>query len=99
MAEVVFRQRAWRDLDRIDTRIATDDPGAAQRFRADVLRRIGLLERVPESAQPRPKFGPDIRTIPIGRYIVILRVALPKVIVLRIVHGARDLPRLFKRSP
>jgi toxin ParE1/3/4 len=98
MAEIVFRQQAWRDLDRIDTRIATDDSRAARRFRATVLRRIGLLEHLPESAQPRPEFGSGIRTIPIGRYIVILRVVLPRVIVLRIVHGARDLPRLLKRK-
>jgi plasmid stabilization system protein ParE len=89
MAEVVFRDRARRDLDQIDARIAADDPGAAERFRANVLRRIGLLERLPEGAQPRPEFGPDIRTIPIGSYI-------PKVTVLRIVHSARDLPRLLK---
>jgi toxin ParE1/3/4 len=73
-----------------------DDPGAAQRFREAAIRRIGLLRHFPESAQPRTEFGPDIRTIPIGRYIVILRVALPKVIILRIVHAARDLPRLIK---
>jgi len=96
MAEVFFRQQAWRDLERIDDRIAKEDPAAAQRFRANVLRRIGLLERVPEAAQPRPKFGKDIRTIPIGRYIVVLRVTTSRVSVLRIVHGARDLPRLLR---
>jgi toxin ParE1/3/4 len=96
MAEVIFRQRAWRDLDQIDSRIAAEDPGAAQRFRANVLRRVGFLERFPQSAQPRPEFGADIRTIPIGRYIVILRVVMPKVTVLRIVHGARDLRRLLR---
>jgi len=96
LAEVVFRHQAWRDLDQINARIAADNPGAAQRFRANVLRRIGLLERLPESAQPRPEFGADIRTIPIGRYIVILRVVVAKVTVLRIVHGARDLPRLLR---
>jgi toxin ParE1/3/4 len=99
MAEVVFRQQARRDLDQIIARIAADDPGAAERFRAIALRRIGLLERLPEGAQPRPKFGPDIRTIPIGRYIVILRVVVPKVTILRIVHGARDLRRLLKLRP
>jgi toxin ParE1/3/4 len=96
MAEVVFRDRARRDLDQIDARIAADDPGAAERFRANVLRRIGLLERLPEGAQPRPEFGPDIRTIPVGSYIVIVRVVVPKVTVLRIVHSARDLPRLLR---
>jgi toxin ParE1/3/4 len=96
MVEVVFRQRAWRDLERIEKRIRDEDPGAAERFRANVLRRIGLLERFPEAAQPRPKFGRDIRTIPIGRYIIILRVIVPKVTVLRILHGARDLPGLLR---
>jgi toxin ParE1/3/4 len=96
MAEVLFRQVALRDLEQIGRRIALEDPAAAQRFREAAIRRIGLLRHFPESAQPRPEFGPDIRTIPIGRYIVILRVALPKVIILRIVHAARDLPRLLK---
>jgi len=96
MAEVVFRQRAWRDLEEIDDRIAQENPGAADRFRANVLRRLGLLERFPEAAQPRPEFGRDIRTIPIGRYIVILRVTTPKVVVLRILHSARDLPKVLK---
>jgi toxin ParE1/3/4 len=94
MAKVVFRQRAWRDLESIDKRIREEDPGAAERFRANVLRRIGLLQSSPEAAQPRPDFGPDIRTIPIGRYVVILRVTVPKVTILRVLHGARDLPKL-----
>jgi toxin ParE1/3/4 len=96
MAEVVFRRRALRDLNEINARIAADNPGAAERFRTIALRRIRLLERLPEGAQPRPEFGPDVRTIPIGRYIVILRVVGQKVTILRIVHGARDLPRLLK---
>ena len=95
MAEVVFRQQAWRDLEGIDKRIRDEDPGAAERFRENILRRIGLLERFPEAAQPRPEFGHDIRTIPMGRYVVILRVTVPKVTVLRILHGARDLPKLL----
>src|SRR5207253_4542548 len=97
MADILFRRAALRDLERIGRYIATEDPGAAERFRAAILRRIGLLRQFPESAQPRPEFGPDIRTIPIGRYIVVLRVAPPKVLVLRIIHSARDLPRLLKR--
>jgi toxin ParE1/3/4 len=76
-------------------RIRDEDAGAAERFRANILRRIGLLKNYPEAAQPRPEFGPDIRTIPIGRYIVILRVTAPKVTILRVLHGARDLPKLL----
>jgi toxin ParE1/3/4 len=85
-----------RDLQRIGRYIALEDAAAADRFRNAVVRRISVLRQFPESARPRPEFGPGIRTIPIGRYIVILRVELPKVIVLRVVHAARDLPRLLK---
>jgi len=96
MAEVVFRDRARRDLDQSMPALRPTIQVLAERFRANVLRRISLLERLPEGAQPRPEFGPDIRTILIGSYIVILRVVVPKVTVLRIVHSARDLPRLLK---
>jgi toxin ParE1/3/4 len=99
MAEVVFRRAALRDLERIVVRIAVDDPAAARRFRDRMLDRIDVLRRLPESAQPRPEFGVDVRTIPIGRYIVFVRVTVPKVTVLRIIHGARDLPRVMKPTP
>jgi toxin ParE1/3/4 len=96
MAELIIRQAALRDLERIVRRIAAEDPGAAVRFRQDVFHRIGLLRVAPQSAQPRAEFGVDIRTIPIGSYVVFLQVRLPQVTVLRIVHGARDLPRIVK---
>jgi toxin ParE1/3/4 len=99
MAEIVFRRAAQQDLERIVLRIAVEDPAAGRRFRDRVLDRIGVLRSFPESAQPRPEFGIGVRTIPIGRYIVFVRVAVPKVVVLRIIHGARDLPRLIKSNP
>jgi toxin ParE1/3/4 len=98
MADILFRRAAVRDLQQIGRQIALVDAAATQRFREAIIRRINVLRKFPESARPRPEFGPNIRTIPIGRYIVILRIELPKVIVLRIVHGARDLPRLLEPS-
>jgi len=99
MADVVFRRAALRDLEQIVARIAIDDPNAARRFRDRILARIAVLRDFPESAQPRPEFGADVRTIPVGRYIVFVRVVVPKVTVLRVIHGARDLPRLLKPTP
>jgi toxin ParE1/3/4 len=96
MADLVFRRAALRDLERIVLRIAADDPGAARRFRDRILDRIDVLRALPESAQPRTEFGANIRTIPIGRYIVFVRVAVPNITVLRIMHSARDLPRTLK---
>jgi toxin ParE1/3/4 len=99
MADIVFRRAALRDLEHIVLRIAIEDAGAARRFRDRILDRIDVLRTLPESAQPRPEFGQDVRTIPIGRYIVFVRVRVPTVTVLRIVHGARDLPHVVKIAP
>jgi toxin ParE1/3/4 len=99
MADIVFRQAALRDLKQIGEYIAREDVAAAERFRNKIVRRINILRQFPESARPRPEFGRDIRTIPIGRYIVFLRIEAPKVTVLRILHGARDLPRVMKPTP
>jgi toxin ParE1/3/4 len=99
MAEVVFRRAALRDLEQIVARVALEDAGAAHRLRNRILSRISVLERLPESAHPRPEFGKDLRTIPIGRYVVFARVVAPKVTILRILHGARDLPRLLRPNP
>jgi toxin ParE1/3/4 len=96
MADVVFRRAAPPDLERIVRRIAIDDPGAARRLRDRILDRIDVLRNFPESAQPRPEFGTDIRAIPISRYIVFVRVTVPKVKVLRVIHSARDLPGVMK---
>jgi toxin ParE1/3/4 len=98
-AEISFRRAALRDLEQIVSRIAADDPNAARRFHDRILDRIDVLRNFPESAQPRPAFGAGVRTIPIGRYIVFVRVEGPKVVVIRIIHGARDLPRVIKPNP
>jgi plasmid stabilization system protein ParE len=71
----------------------------AQRYVFATGYSIAVLRDFPESAQARPEFGPDIRTIPVGRYIAFVRVIAERVTVLRILHGARDLPRLMKPTP
>ena len=99
MAEVVFRRAAERDLEEIVAHIAIDDMEAASRFRDRIVARIKVLQTLPNSAQPRPEFGADTRTIPIGSYIAFVRVRGSKVAMLRILHGARDLPRIMKPRP
>jgi plasmid stabilization system protein ParE len=96
VAVIVFRRAARRDLARIAAHIAAADPRAAVRLQLRIVRRIELLRIAPQSAQPRPELGTDIRTLPIGRYVVILRVQTADVVVLRILHSAQDLTRLLK---
>jgi toxin ParE1/3/4 len=52
---------------------------------------------MPHAYPPRADLGPDCRTAIYGRYLIVFRDLPEAAYVLRIVHGARDLPRLFRQ--
>ncbi len=53
----------------------------------------------PRIGRQRPELGRGFRSYPVGNYVVIYRVAprSDRVLILRVVHGARDLRRVFNR--
>ncbi len=40
---------------------------------------------------------PGLRSFPVGEYVVIYRVQDEDVLILRVLHGGRDIPALFGR--
>lgn len=91
-------RRANHDLVEIAKYVSKDDPVAASH----------LLERLEDACQKladTPSLGfplegtPDELLIwPVGNYVILYRVDASGVSVVRIVHGARDLQRLFPES-
>ncbi len=63
---------------------------AIHRFYA-AFERVG---RRPLMARPRPDLGPEIRSVPVGKHIVLFRPSSDGVVILRIVWAGRDLSRL-----
>jgi toxin ParE1/3/4 len=67
---------------------------------------IGLVERVyaaetllaefPEIGESRPQLGAHVRKWTVGNYVVFYRVEADAIVIIRILHGARDLGRLFE---
>jgi toxin ParE1/3/4 len=92
---------AETDLAGIARHIATDNPRAASRFLEGFERACELLATMPELGHPRTFAHPDLeclRSFPIKgfeKYLVFYRVAPPVLEVVRVLHGARDLPALF----
>jgi toxin ParE1/3/4 len=88
--------RAEADLDEIWLWIAGDNVDAAEQ----TVERIAAAERrlsdFPEIGQARPDIAEGIRHWPVGPYLILYRVEPDCVLVIRVVHGARDLPRLFR---
>ena len=94
------RPAFFRDLDHYSSRIAVDNPGAARRF-------VVAAEATCEQLRKHPEIGHQenfrklrgIRSWRVdgfGSYLVFYRFDGTTVEVLRLLHGALDLPGLFR---
>lgn len=87
--------QAIRDVDEIWQRIAEDDIAAADRWADRIVEATNRLSAFPDSGAPRPEIGSAVRSIVVGRYLVLYRVGPDSVDIVRVVHGARELVGLI----
>ncbi|MBP1152541.1 type II toxin-antitoxin system RelE/ParE family toxin [Methylocaldum sp. RMAD-M] len=99
---IVFSKKAEEDIASIVAYIALDHPSASQAFRESIRHTCSLLVEMPEMA-PFCNFGHsrlmDIRLWPLKhfeKYLLIYRVTEEFLEIIRVVHGARNLPALFE---
>ena len=88
-------QDAENDLDGIFSFIARDKPVAALHFVQRLRRRCKPLTKNPFVGEDCCEFGPGIRRLSYQNYLIFFRIDDNAVIVLRVVHGARDWTDLF----
>lgn len=91
MMRVTIRPSADHDLDDIFDWIAEDDPDAAERYVRRLVDVALSLCTFPERGPLRPEIGEGVRSLTIGRYLVLYRTEGNTVEIVRFVHGARDL--------
>jgi plasmid stabilization system protein ParE len=84
-----YKARALRHLEQIHGHIAKDDPAAASRTVAQIVRSIERLSRFPWSARPGVVAGTRILVVPGLPYVAIYRVRGEFVDVVAILHTAR----------
>ncbi|MCP3056481.1 type II toxin-antitoxin system RelE/ParE family toxin [Aurantimonas marianensis] len=96
MAErrIVRRPRAEADLIEIWLHIALDSPLAADRLIERIGERILRLARFPEMGVARPDIADGVRVLSVPPFLVLFQVESDKVEVVRVIHGARDLPSI-----
>lgn len=101
---IVFGHQAIEDLLDIVEYLAAENPTAAQAFREDLERSCAVLAEMPGIGMLRSFSHPqlaDVRWWPLKRfekYLVFYRVQEDALHIVRVVHGARDLPALFSTS-
>ena len=87
---IVRKPRARRDLIEIWNYIADDNETAAD----NTLRRIGSVETMlsnnPYSGRHRPELHPEIRSFPMGNYVVFYSVLPTTLDVVRVLSRFKD---------
>lgn len=87
--------QAEEDLIDIWLYIAHDDVDAADRVLDDIEEKLLLLTDQPSLGPARPDIAPDLRYLPVRRYLILYRQIADGIEIVRVVHGARDVPTLM----
>ena len=101
--KLVITAAAEADLDSIVSYIASDNPVAAFEFREEVLASFGRLSHLPnighrQSYTDRSDLK-DIRILRVSarfrNYLIFYVVRQKELVIIRVLHGARDIPTLL----
>lgn len=95
MSRLAIRPEAIADLDSIEDHIALDDVDQALAFIERLYETMTLLAGQPLMGRARPELGADIRSFPVGRYVIFYQPLLNGIDVVRVLSGARDVDAVF----
>jgi|1186.fasta_scaffold969475_1 toxin ParE1/3/4 len=95
MLKIVRTPAAVRDLAAITDHIAADSLTAALRFYDELDRLLTMIAQFPELGEAVDHLSPGLRRITVGNYLVFYRQVGEELELIRVLHGARDIDRLF----
>lgn len=94
--QLVFAPAVRLELLQIGETIEADSPSRAASFVRELEEKARSIALNPRIYRLRPDVARDIRLATHASYIILFRLSDTSVEILHIVHGARDLKRLFE---
>ncbi|WP_127091651.1 type II toxin-antitoxin system RelE/ParE family toxin [Aquabacter cavernae] len=85
-----LRPQAEADIEAITLYIAEDNPSAALRWYEELQRHCQRIGDMPGIGVARPQVRPDLRSLPVGNYLILYRQVDEGAEIVRVVHGARQ---------
>lgn len=95
MTRYRIAKQAVEDMEAIWLYIAEDNPSAADQMLDTFQDKFRLLGEHPQAGRSRNDLGENLRSIPVGNYVVIYRRHNKYIEIIHIIHGARDIPSLL----
>ena len=98
MSHYTITPLAAADLDNIYQYIASDNLVAAGKLLERYTEIFQKLAVVPGLGRNRPELGRGIKSFPTESYIIFYRVVEGGIQILRVLHGARDIQKIFTQN-
>ena len=95
MKRAIFAPAAEADLEAIYDYIATDNAVAAATLVTRLEDLATRLAETPGIGRARTELLPDLRSFPFGNYVLFYRPTEGGIEIVRVLHGARDVPVIF----
>lgn len=95
LAQLLITPLAEQDLEAIGDYIAQDNPRRALSFIEELRNQCERIARNPQGYRTRPELGEGLRSCAHGHYVIFFEANAQDVLIIRVLHGARDLPNLL----
>jgi toxin ParE1/3/4 len=95
VAQAYLADLAREDLTGIWEYLAQHNEQTADRITANLLEQCAKLAEHPLMGRAREELVRNMRSFPLGKYLIFYRPRDEGIEVLRIVHGSRDIDTLF----
>lgn len=100
MSGIRVSSDAAADLDDIWLYVAKErSVDLADRLIDSIVGRFALLARMPRLGRRRPEIIPGLRSFPVANYVIYYTAHRSRVVILRVLHGARDVGQLLSPPP
>ena len=96
MGIILRTSQAHWDLVKVGIDVGRNNPGAADQLLDEIEARCRLLAQFPEMGRKWEELAPGLRSMVVGNYVIFYRPVADGIQVIRVLHGARDLPRFFE---
>lgn len=91
MMRIIITPLAEHDLESIGDYIARDNPARAITFVRELRAQCERIASNPLGYRQRQELGDSIRSCAHGNYVIFFEIEADDLLVVRILHGARDL--------
>jgi toxin ParE1/3/4 len=95
--KIIVSDEADNDLLLIFSYLSQNSFQAAELFASAIERCLANVSAFPFSGLPRPRLGPDIRSVVVPPYLILYAVRNDHITILRVLHGSRNIEAEFHR--